>query len=374
MRIPDNETRFLSKLRSSIDKNMLSNNILLPRFIVETKNISYFMKKIIKALKVALVYVGTMVGAGFATGQEIQLYFYNTDVFTIIVSSLTTGAFCILMLFSGQKRILNEKSKIVVDLIFAVSGIITTGIMLSGIKSITQSPFIVLISVSVCILVAVFGNKAMKIFNAVAVPLIIVSVLTTAFVNGGVVRGEFKPFNAISYSAMNVFFESVIMYGEGEKMNGKEILITGAIVSVVIFVLVYSMRSACAPLKSVMPYLASSRINGLSWLSYLVVILAIYSTIVNCIEVTIRFGRRYFEQSLVYAFIFLSSYIISVFSFDIMIEKIYPIFGYMGIAFDIYLLILLSIRIKKKRRTRLPLSKNIGRNPRSKEYGFRRIS
>lgn len=308
------------------------------------------MRKILKSLKVALVYVGTMVGAGFATGQEIQLYFYRTDVWTILLSSIITGLFCLLMLFSGKNQTLSPKCKKIVDCIFALSGIVTSGIMLSGIKSITNSPFIVLISISVCMLIAIFGNKAMKVFNAVAVPLIIVAVLVTAFVNKGAVSGTFDFSNALLYSAMNVFFESAIMYREGEKMDKKEILMTGAIVSSVIFVLVYAMMSACTPEKSVMPYLLSAHRNGLGWLAYLVVILAIYSTIVNCLELSIRFGRQYMDKWTVYEFVFLSSFIVSVFSFETLIEKIYPIFGYSGIVFDIYLVILLIIRLIKSRR------------------------
>lgn len=312
------------------------------------------MKKLIKSIKVALVYIGTMVGAGFATGQEIQLYFYHTDIWTVAISSIATGLFCLLMLFSGKNQILSPKSKRIIDCIFALSGIVTAGIMLSGIKSITASPFIVLISISVCMLIAVFGNKAMKIFNAVAVPLIIISVLITAFVNKGAVNGEFSFSNAILYSAMNVFFESAIMYREGEKMDRKEILTTGAIVSAVIFVLIFALRSASTPEKSVMPYLLSAHRNGLGWLAYLVVILAIYSTIVNCLELSIRFGCKYVDKGTVYAFIFLSSFIISTFSFETLIEKIYPIFGISGIVFDIYLIILLIIRLVKIRKNNQP--------------------
>lgn len=315
------------------------------------------MKKIFKALKVAFVYIGTMVGAGFATGQEIQLYFLSTDILTLVVSSIFTGLFCVLMLVSGQKQIFNEKAKKIINGIFALSGIITVGIMLSGIKEIVKSPYILLLSLFVCMVVAVFGNRAMKAFNVICVPLIIIAVFVTAIVNNGKIVGSFKIFNGLGYSAMNVFFESALMYREGENMTKSEISLAGVFVSILIFTLIFCMRKACAPIVGVMPYIEASRSNGLGWVALIVVILAIYSTIVNCLEVTFDYAKKHFEKTLVYTFVFIASLFISVFPFDLLIAKIYPIFSYLGIILNIFTFVLLLTKLIKVKANTLIVKK-----------------
>lgn len=309
--------------------------------------IIFFMKNRANWLRVALVYIGTMVGAGFATGQEVQLYFDSSDIFTIIISAVTSGALCSLMLYAGKKRLLNERSELILGGVFAISGLVTVGIMLSAIQEITHSPFIVLVSLVACMLISVFGNKSMKIFNVIAVPVIIISVLVVSIINNGKIEGNFLFFKGFGYSCMNIFFESALMYREGNEMSRKEILLCGLAVSVGIGVLIICMRKACLPIREVMPFLVSSKSHGFGWLAYIVIILAIYSTIVNCLEISNGFGKRYFDNKTVYAFTFVFCFLISVFPFDSMVTTIYPFFSYFGIALGVLILLLLLKKCAK---------------------------
>lgn len=292
-------------------------------------------------LRVAVVYIGTMVGAGFATGQEVQLYFDSTDVFTIIVASVTAGLLCSLMLYAGKRRVLNEKFESILGGIFAVSGMLTVGIMLSAIKEITHSPFIVLISLVVCMIISVFGNKAMKIFNIIAVPVIIVAVFVVSIINKGKIEGNFLFFRGFSYSCMNIFFESALMYREGKEMTIKDISLCGVAVAVGLNILIVCMRKACVPIHEIMPFLVSSKAHGLGWLAYIVIIFAIYSTMVNCLEISLDFGKMHFDKTIVYAFIFVLCFLISVFPFDSMVSAIYPFFSYFGIGLGVLIVVLL---------------------------------
>ncbi len=312
------------------------------------------MKNRANWLRVALVYIGTMVGAGFATGQEVQLYFDSSDIFTILISAVTAGGLCSLMLYAGKKRLLNEKSELILGGVFAISGLVTVGIMLSAIQEIAHSPFIVLISLTACMLISVFGNRAMKIFNVIAVAMIIIAVLAVAIINNGKIEGNFLFLKGFGYSCMNIFFESALMYREGREMSGKDISLCGLAVSVGIGVLIICMRKACLPISDVMPFLVSSNAHGLGWLAYIVIILAIYSTMVNCLEISNEFGKRYFDNKTVYAFTFVFCFLISVFPFDSMVTTVYPFFSYFGIVLGISTVLLLlkrgakNVRIQKK--------------------------
>lgn len=308
-------------------------------------------------LRVAVVYIGTMVGAGFATGQEVQLYFDSTDIFTIIVASITAGLLCSLMLYAGKRRVLNEKSKLILGGIFAISGLVTVGIMLSAIKEITNSPFIVLISIVVCMVISVFGNKAMKIFNIITVPVIIVAVFVVSIINNGKIEGNFMLFRGFAYSCMNIFFESALMYREGDEMSFKDISFCGVAVTIGLSILIICMRKACLPINEIMPFLVSSKAHGLGWLAYIVIIFAIYSTMVNCLEISLGFGKRYFDKTIVYAFIFVLCILISVFPFDSMVSAIYPFFSYFGIGLGVIIVVLLFKERLKRTKKQKKLNK-----------------
>ena len=46
------------------------------------------MRSFFRALRVAALFVGSVVGAGFATGQEVQLFFGGDGVTSLFVASL----------------------------------------------------------------------------------------------------------------------------------------------------------------------------------------------------------------------------------------------------------------------------------------------
>lgn len=308
-----------------------------------------------RALRIAFVYIGTMIGAGFATGEEIQLYFGNADVWSIIISSITAGLFCFLLLTAGRIKCFGEKESKLFNCIFAFSGIVTAGIMLSGIRTIGNSPLFAVISLIICLLITLYGNLGIKVFNFLAVPIIVVAVLVIAVSNHIPIIGDFRILGAVGYSAMNVFFESILMYKEGEKADKKEIVMSSIIVTILIFALIFSMKKACFGVVGTMPFLIAAKNNNLGWLAFGVIIFAIYSTVVNCLSVSVDFFNKHMTKTLSICLVFFATIFISVFPFETLISKIYPVFSYSGIAFSIYLLamiILTKIKQTSKKKSK----------------------
>lgn len=310
--------------------------------------IYFVMKKIMRALKISFVFIGTMVGAGFATGEEIQLYFGKSDVWSLILSSVIAGLFCLLLLTAGRVGCLGEREGKFFNCVFALSGVVTAGIMLSGVRTIGNSPLFAVISLIICLLIGLYGNFGIKVFNVLAVPMIVISVLVISFLNKNTMSGEFRFFGAVGYSAMNVFFESILMYKEGEKADKKEIALASFFVSILIFALVFSMKKACLGLTGTMPFLIVAKTYNLGWLAFGVIILAIYSTVVNCLSVSIAFFKNHMTKTMSVCLVFFATIFISVFPFDVLISNVYPIFSYSGIAFCVYLFaMIIRKKIKK---------------------------
>ena len=47
--------------------------------------------KIMRCLQVCFIYIGAIIGAGFATGREIMLYFGGSGMFSGIVAGILMG-------------------------------------------------------------------------------------------------------------------------------------------------------------------------------------------------------------------------------------------------------------------------------------------
>ena len=67
------------------------------------------MKKVIKAVA---LFIGTVVGAGLASGKEIAVYFNGLNPLTTIFSGVFLGFFCSLFMFSlSICRVVDEKPR-----------------------------------------------------------------------------------------------------------------------------------------------------------------------------------------------------------------------------------------------------------------------
>ncbi|HRR89743.1 MAG TPA: hypothetical protein P5161_03095, partial [Eubacteriales bacterium] len=55
-----------------------------------------------KSIKLAFLFIGTVIGAGFATGREIALYFKNISPLAAAFSGLALGFLCTLFIIIGN--------------------------------------------------------------------------------------------------------------------------------------------------------------------------------------------------------------------------------------------------------------------------------
>ena len=69
--------------------------------------------KIMRCLQVCFIYIGAIIGAGFATGREIMLYFGGSGMFSGIVAGVLMGALCGAFLLAAKsfKRLTGSDRK-----------------------------------------------------------------------------------------------------------------------------------------------------------------------------------------------------------------------------------------------------------------------
>ncbi|MBO4535439.1 MAG: hypothetical protein J5755_05830, partial [Clostridia bacterium] len=60
-------------------------------------------RDIAKGLRAAAVLVGTLIGAGYATGREVSQYFGRASVWTVVLAAVAIAGLSVLFLYVGMR-------------------------------------------------------------------------------------------------------------------------------------------------------------------------------------------------------------------------------------------------------------------------------
>ena len=84
----------------------------------------------LSALKVAFLFIGTSIGAGFSTGREIALFFGDTSPWCVALSSVFIALICAVFLLAGKYDLIPNNIVVKVATFFA--GAVSLVSMLAG--------------------------------------------------------------------------------------------------------------------------------------------------------------------------------------------------------------------------------------------------
>ena len=311
-----------------------------------------------ECVRIAFLYVGAFVGAGFASGSEIQLYFGNANLLTLLLSALLTGGFCTLFLCLGSLRVrVCGALHFALDTLFAVSGVIVAGVMLSSLTELTGTPYAAVGLALLCAISLLFGEKGVKTFCSLAVPLIAFSLFLVAIRAKGSVTGSFQGGQAVKYAAMNVFFEFGLMLREGKNISLKWCLLTGICVVVITFLLLLPMRSVIGDVQQTLPFVSRSASLGFGWLSVITMFAAVGSTVAGCFSLGTEPLRKLFPQSVCTLMVATVALSIAAGDFTRLIGKVYPVFSAFGIVLScISFSVFFAVILGKKRNCKCKFS------------------
>ena len=314
--------------------------------------------------------IGTLIGAGFASGQEMYLFFYrygvNGILGLVLCSSLMAGVIYKTFIIIHDKQIhsykdfLNtifgsERLSFISNIIVNAFLLVTFYIMISGFGAYFEQRFQIssVIGASIfsflCFFVLVKDIEGVKKVNSIIVPILIVVIFiigilsikrldVTNLVNE---KNSFKwILQAIVYCSYNMILVIPVLVSFGKYISSKkQIVIVSILSGVIVFVLAISIFSVLTSVtadysKIEMPAVYAIDKN-FSWISGIygsVILLSIFST---AISIGISFlknitkDRNSFPQ--IVAIMCISGVIISNFGFSNLVKSLFPIFGYLGI-------------------------------------------
>ena len=331
-------------------------------------------------IKVVWVLIGTIIGAGFASGQEINLFFYSygfNGIFGIILMSILTGIMINKVLkisiknylknykdflnyiLKKQKNFLNSKK--VLDIQNAIVNIflyVSFVIMIAGFASFLKqeyaiNQFIGSIFISVLFfIICIQKQSGLVKLNEILMPLLIAGIFFLGLINlknldGNIITGLIENNNPMWCIGAVVYFSynfiilipilvSLTSYIKNEKEIRNVSIITSstiAIIAIIIFLLLTAINIDITLLDIPIMY-SIKKISTL--FAHIYSIIIIFAILTSCVSAGHSFLENICKNEKSYPQIVLimciTGIIISNFGFSSLVSLLYPTFGIIGIV------------------------------------------
>lgn len=340
-------------------------------------------------IKIALVIIGALIGAGFASGQEIYLFFFSygkKGILGIIVSSILLGIIIyktIVIIKEKQittykefleniiqEKIRKEKILEIINTIINIFILITFYIMIAGfggyLAETIEIPQIIGSSILaiICIIIMSKETKGIVKVSEAIVPILILFIIiigiytlsSTNIINKinemEIVKGSNWLVSGVIYASYNSILLIPVLISINKIITKKEISKTAIIITLTTFILAISIFISMLKIdvnirKLEMPvsYVINTQLPKLKIAYGIVILTSILTTAISLIAGLMQNVKKQNNKKIILYLICISSIPISQIGFSALIQLLYPIFGYIGIL----QIILISIKEKDKK-------------------------
>ena len=337
-------------------------------------------------IKIALVIIGALIGAGFASGQEIYLFFFSygkRGIFGIAVSDILLGIIIYKTMIIIKKNKITtykefllsivpekwrkEKVLEIINIIINIFILITFYIMIAGfggyLAETIKIPQIIGSSILaiMCVIIMSKETKGIVKVSEIIVPILIVfivvigvyTVISTNVANKieqmNIINGSSWLVSGVLYASYNTILLIPVLISVNNIIDRREVSKTSIVITFMIFLLAtavfVSMLKIDVNIKRIeMPvsYVISTQLSKLKVLYGIVILTSILTTAISLIAGLMQNVKEKSNKKIMLCLICISSIFISQIGFSALINFLYPIFGYIGII-QILLIAIFSI-------------------------------
>ena len=337
-------------------------------------------------IKIALVIIGALIGAGFASGQEIYLFFFSygkRGIFGIAVSAILLGIIIYKTMIIIKKNKITtykefllsivpekwrkEKVLEIINIIINIFILITFYIMIAGfggyLAETIKIPQIIGSSILaiMCVIIMSKETKGIVKVSEIIVPILIVfivvigvyTVISTNVANKieqmNIINGSSWLVSGVLYASYNTILLIPVLISVNNIIDRREVSKTSIVITFMIFLLAtavfVSMLKIDVNIKRIeMPvsYVISTQLSKLKVLYGIVILTSILTTAISLIAGLMQNVKEKSNKKIMLCLICISSIFISQIGFSALINFLYQIFGYIGII-QILLIAIFSI-------------------------------
>ncbi len=337
-------------------------------------------------IKIALVIIGALIGAGFASGQEIYLFFFSygkRGILGIGVSAILLGIIIYktmiiikknkittykeFLLSIVPKKWRKEKVLEIINIIINIFILITFYIMIAGfggyLAETIEIPQIIGSSILaiMCVIIMSKETKGIVKVSEIIVPILIVfivvigvyTVISTNVANKieqmNIINGSSWLVSGVLYASYNTILLISVLISVNNIIDRREVSKASIVITFMIFLLAtavfVSMLKIDVNIKKIeMPvsYVIGTQLPKLKVLYGIVILTSILTTAISLIAGLMQNVKEKNNKKIWLYLICISSIFISQIGFSALINFLYPIFGYIGII-QILLIAIFSI-------------------------------
>lgn len=345
-------------------------------------------------MSLAFTFIGTIIGAGFASGQEIKKYFVDFGSYGLIGIIFVTIIFIVIgerIMLMGYTSKADSYDKILwygfkckfrrlIDYILIFCLVSTASTMFSGTGAFLQQdfniPFIIgaLIMMVVTFFITILGIEKIVKVSSFIVPILIfitciisikslkgVDFLKVTLINEVSPKGIFPAlFSAIIYGAYNIVMGLSVLPVLGNNAKNKKgikivSILSGLIIGifgVIIYFALFANYDKIQASEIPISVLTNSSYKFLYGISF---IIAVLTTAVGCLYgIYTRFNKNIY----IFSGICIISYIISLYGFSTLVSKLYYAMGIFGIFLIVMLLMGYNISENRRKNKKMRGIKN----------------
>ena len=275
--------------------------------------------------------IGTLIGAGYATGREVSQYFGRANPLTMVVAGVAIALLSMLFLWVGRQGEPKGKWLKVYQALLSVFAVLSCGVMLSAGSSLLGGAWTPLVLGLAGVAIAA-TDKLFHFANLLAVPLLVVLVLAVLpsatpqpFGTGFLVG------SALNYAGMNLLFEGELLRKEGRDMSPRAIVIAGVIIAAVMTFLLLAMRRMVGDSPSALPFAKVCIVEGKEVVVKCVIVTAILTNIAGAMRL-VPDGFAPLPKGVSVASALAVSFVIGGVAFEDLVRTVYPVMGWAGVA------------------------------------------
>ena len=310
--------------------------------------------KVWKCLQICFLYIGSIIGAGFATGREIMLYFGGNGMLSGVVAGIVMGMLCGFFLWSATSFARLKSSRngflralsVIIKIALWVCTLASFVCMVSGCEEIIAKTYgIANVGLWTGIFVSFLGICEMSVtrkLNAVIVPMIIMLLIVLFCRSDRALDIQLDGKSVICYCGMNIMMGGYIMAEQEERFSAKQLIFISAVSGIIFAIciaMVYAISIKYADTS--MPIWEFAKSKGMSALSGVIIYLAIFSTLIGCSKLICQENSAVkIPQIFSVAFLIVFTLIALKFDFSTIVGYCYPIIGYVGVIYTCFMMIL----------------------------------
>ncbi|MDD3946558.1 MAG: hypothetical protein PHI19_01850 [Clostridia bacterium] len=314
------------------------------------------------SLKTVFTFIGTFIGAGFASGREIALFFGKCNIFIPILSCFICGGLAYIFMELGRltqgevTKYLFPKTYKAWDLLLCVSNFIIFTAMLAGseyaIRDATGYVGGGILSGLLAATVVTQGIEKIKTANLLAVPFIILLCAVMFILNPHFqTKGTSSISSPILYATMNILSCGLLASKLSSHHTKKQSLHCAFLIAIILTALVLLVYLQINGRENEpMPLLGVAKSLHLGLVGSMLIYLAIITTMIGSLSLASA-NKPAFTVILLAA-----GYLLSIFGFETIVNTAYPAIGVLGVVLSIAAIFKLALYDTKRKHKILKLN------------------